>query len=370
MSETIGDGRGNQASGAQYIAGVTQDNFLMVAGSISSMPPVSTSLTGSIEVFSSTGSVNVYGNLSTTAGSEVYIKAGSVQTYNPIGIGSIWFGGGIGSVTITNSLPSIGSYTTQMVSGLASSIGISGAVNQGTNPWIVLGSFAQTNIGSVTITNSLPAIGSYTTQMVSGLASSIGISGAVNQGTNPWVISGIVNLGSNWGGTGSVLTIGSVSIANPSIIGSVQTQGVSGTAFNTVWLGTGSVLLSGTGVIAGSISVMNGLNLADAGSPSFKISTATASGTYTEVWAIGRPGSRLEVHGYHISTNAPGIVRLANSGTAPLIWATHYLNFQSGATIEKTFVMPIIPHVAGSPICFQTTSAGSTSVTIYGREVV
>jgi len=51
------------------------------------------------------------------------------------------------------------------------------------------------------------------------------------------IISGIVNLGSNWGGVGSVLTIGSVSIVNASIIGSVQIQGVSGTAFNTVWVG-------------------------------------------------------------------------------------------------------------------------------------
>lgn len=194
-------------------------------------------IAGSVQTYNPVGIGSVLiTNLS--VGSEVYIKAGSVQTYNPVGIGSIWFGGGIGSVTITNSLPSIGSYTTQMISGLASSVGISGAVNQGTNPWIVLGSFAQTNIGSVTITNSLPSIGSYSIQNISGtvtvdnrVAGSIvnmpivgisgtviGVSGIVNQGTNPWVV------------TGSVISYG---------VGSVQV--VSNTGSHPVWIVAGSI---------------------------------------------------------------------------------------------------------------------------------
>ena len=48
---------------------------------------------------------------------------------------------------------------------------------------------------------------------------------------------------------------------------------------------------------------------------------------------------------------------------------TKLKNMLSGAVIEKTFVTPFIPRGADIPIGIQTTSAGSTVVTIYGREV-
>jgi hypothetical protein len=71
---------------------------------------------GSVYVtnFSSVGSFT-----GITGGSEVYIKAGSIQTYSPLGstfimgsvyaVGSVWFGG-IGSVVVSN-MPAVGSFT-------------------------------------------------------------------------------------------------------------------------------------------------------------------------------------------------------------------------------------------------------------------
>lgn len=140
MGQTIIDGRGNY-SGTAFIAGVTQDNYLMVVGSIVSTP-----------------------SISVNTGSEVYVKGGSIQTYNPLG--STFIQGSIyvtGSINIATNLPTIGSYTTQMISGLQYSVGVSGL-------------------------------------MV--------ISGIVNQGTSPWVVSGITNLGTSWTGTGSVVISG------------------------------------------------------------------------------------------------------------------------------------------------------------------
>ena len=57
------------------------------------------------------------------------------------------------------------------------------------------------------------------------------------------------------------------------------------------------------------------------------------------------------------------------SGATPGKIAEYHLNYASGATIEKTFCTPIIPAGPGSAIGFGATVAGSTCVTIYGREV-
>ena len=57
------------------------------------------------------------------------------------------------------------------------------------------------------------------------------------------------------------------------------------------------------------------------------------------------------------------------SGTTKVEIANYNLNYASGAVIEKTFVTPIIPGLADIHTGFGTTVAGSTLVTIYGREI-
>ena len=104
------------------------------------------------------------------------------------------------------------------------------------------------------------------------------------------------------------------------------------------------------------------------GSPAWKTATATASGTYTQVWEVGA-GSRIEIHGWKVSTNAPGYVSLVLSGTSKTLIADYYLEYASGAVVEKSFNTPFIPGEDNIHIGFGTHIAGSTSITIYGREV-
>ena len=185
-----------------------------------------------------------------------------------------------------------------------------------------------------------------------------------------------------------VLTnIGSVSIHSSNLIG------VSGDIFTNgdmtgsmAMQGIGSVIISSSslvgvsgliftgGDLTGSIAIQNETTMQDVGSPCFKTSYLIASGAWSQTWTIGGAGSKLEIHGWHISTDLPGQVRILISGIANNAYnsgliANYFLNFASGGAIEKTFSTPIIPAGAGSAIGFGTSSAGSTNFTIYGREV-
>ena len=138
--------------------------------------------------------------------------------------------------------------------------------------------------------------------------------------------------------------------------GAVPVAGYSG---GTVY----PLLVDSSGKLEASTTIDN------VGSPSFKTVASTASGIYTEVWALGGAGSRIEVHGWKVSTNFPGYVKIVTSGTVPTLISDYYLNYISGAVIEKTFSTPIVPGDADINIGFGTTVAGSTAVTIYGKEV-
>ena len=167
--------------------------------------------------------------------------------------------------------------------------------------------------------------------------------------------------------------IGSVVISSAPLIG------VSGGIFDSGDI-TGSIVISSatklgvSGIVevsnrvAGSIVNMPSLEISDMGSPCFREGTAIASGTYTGVWVAGA-GSRIEVHGWHVSSNLPGIVNIIGSAEPVDLISSYFLNYASGAVIEKTFCTPFIPRAADIPLGFQTTSAGSTAVTIYGKEV-
>lgn len=253
---------------------------------------------GSVEVFSNTGSVEVYGSLSAEAGSEVY-----VMNWNEIG----------SSVVVTNLYTGSSLYQGERY-------GISGIVD--------IGNFD--DIGSSVVITNFSDIGS----------------------------SRVIT---NFGDLGS-----SVVVTNFNDLGSsvVVTN-----------LYAGSLVYQGTEPWVGSIisipdiSVSASAGITNLGSPSFKRGILSASGTYTNVWSIGGAGSKIEMHGYHISTNAPGYVRICHSGTTPQVISDYNLNYASGGQIEKTFVNPLLSVTADVPIGVGATVAGSTLVTIYGREV-
>lgn len=348
--------------GSVMISGITQ-----IAGSIWSMPSVSVSAGsemwirgGSLEGVSQiAGSIWSMPAVSVTAGSESYIKAGSIQTYSPLGstfvLGSVYvagsiFFGGVGSVVVSN-MPAIGSYT---------------GMSNGSIFW-------GGGVGSFMLSGNYPGIGSFT-----GMSNGSIFWGG---GVGSFVISGVPQiLGSVVFATGHV---GSVVISGTSIppwrgIGSVLFAGGVGSVVisgaPSFWTGVGSVHI-GTGIGSVYICGRNDDITENIGSPCFKTSILITSGGYSDTWKIGGAGSRLAIHGWHISTNLPGTIRILVSGTtntaavSPGLISEYFLYYASGATIEKTFSTPLIPAGAGSAIGFGTTSAGSTTVTIFGREV-
>ena len=342
------------------------------------------------------------------AGSDVYVKAGSVivtnniAIANPATIGSlstqtidgtvtsnsavagsveIWQKTAADMIVTIDSPKTIGSYTTQTVDGTISVTDL----YTGSDSYIPAGSVIITNNINI---NNPETIGSFPIQTVDG---TITVSDLATAGSIPiQTIDGTVTV-SDLATAGSlpVQTIdGTVIVSDLATAGSIPVQTIDGTVTATTglyagsdsYIPAGSVIITNnigidspaaigsyTGMSNGSVIVINSIN--DVGSPCFKRGILTASGTYTNVWPIGGTGSKLEIHGYHISTNNPGYVRLCRSGTTPIVISDWNLNYTSGATIEKTFCNPIVPNAADVPVGIGATVAGSTCVTIYGREV-
>jgi len=350
-----------------------------VAGSIVNLPDVTitdavtigsyttqgVSFTGSTEVFSDTGSVEVYGTLSATAGSEQWIQ-NELEVSGIVGVSNF---GDLGSSVVVTNFGALGS------SSVITNFG-----DLGSNA--VITNF--NDLGSTVVVDDAVTIGSYSTQNVA-LTGSLEVWQTTNadmqvqatqEGT--WDVGNLT--------TGSVRVVSQANVArtisnfgdlgSDVVVTNFDDIGSSVVVTNFGDLGSTAVvdnfgdLGSSRIITAGSVTVINDLTINDMGSPGFKQATAIASGTYTQVWSIGEAGSRVEIHGYHISTNLAGIVNIVGSATAPTLINSNYLNFASGAVIEKTFVTPFIPRGADIPIGIQTTSAGSTAVTIYGREVV
>jgi regulation of enolase protein 1 (concanavalin A-like superfamily) len=410
-------------SGTQYYLNVNPDGSI----NIGSMPTISVSSSagsevyvkaGSLQVLSSPGSIGVYGALSATVGSEVYVKAGSIQTYNPIGIGSIWFGGGIGSITITNSLPAIGSYTTQTVSGTitidtlpavniaagsirlisttgsssvysASALAVSGIVNQGTNPWIISGTVTVDNrvagsivnipdiniiAGSIRLTSTTGSVGVYS-------ASSLAISGIVNQGTSPWAVSGVTNQG-----TSPWITLGSSYLVSSP--GSVGVYGsLTATAGSESYIKGGSILTYnpiGVGSVlvvssAGSIGVYGSLT-ATAGSEQYVKAGSVqiygrsgvdiypllvTSGTYARLQVdVNSTPTPVAISGIVNQGTSPwAISGITNQGTNPWIVLGSFARTNTGSVIIATNPVPIsgVVNQGTSPwaICPRRCSLGN-----------
>ncbi len=137
-------------------------------------------------LFSIVGSITSMPDIAT--GSEIWIKAGSVQTYSPLGsvgvYGSVF---AIGSVNISTPVSLAGS---NIIYGSAYIIG---SINQNTDPWRITGSVTSYGIGSVLMAGSVASYGSvYST-------------GSVN-------ISTPVSLAGSVGAYGSVYVVGSVNV--------------------------------------------------------------------------------------------------------------------------------------------------------------
>ncbi len=353
-----------------------------------------------------TGSITSMPSISVATGSQVWVQ-------NPVGISGTRE---IGSVVI-KSAPLIGvsgaifdsgDITGSMVISSSTRLGVSGNINVN-NP---VGISGTSDIGSVVI-SSAPLLG------VSGLIFTDGnLTGSMAmKGTGSMVIASSVRLGGSIvnlpGDLGSVVIasapllgvsgliftdgkmtgsmamkgIGSMRIASSTLLGvsgliftdgnltgSVSLQGVGSVIIKSAPLiGVSGLIFTG-GNLTGSVAIQNEITMQDVGSPCFKTSYLIASGAWSQTWSIGGAGSKLEIHGWHISTNLPGQVRVLISGVSNNAYdsgliANYFVNFASGGVVEKTFATPIIPAGAGSAIGFGTSSAGSTNFTIFGREV-
>ena len=260
--------------------GIGSINIATSLPSIGSYTTQGVTFTGSLEVFSSTGSVNVYGALSTTAGSEVYIKAGSVQTYSPVGIGS---------VTIVNARYDLGSFL--LIAGSISSMPTI-SVATGSEVYVKGGSIFLYS-GATNFTN-------------------------VTQTTIPWETSGITNWGIAVGSVRILSSNGSIGVydADNGGISVEQTRGIFGwsgvsfigsfTGSNIFTPGVGSKLFLKGFTATSDISTKFGLAFSGGTSVFIANYTLPASGT-TSINYIG-----FEPSG---ATNQPIMVNLYNAGS-------------------------------------------------------
>ncbi len=304
------------------------------------------------------------------------------------------------SVTVAN-LSTAGSLGIQGISGTV--VGVSGIVNQGTSPWVVSGTATVSGIfhdilGSVRVTNQLDI-----------LEDSVSAVGSIHTGSATLI-------GGDWGGSIAVarmdigsylLTVGSISsipigsvrvtgitsgsveayqasagelnvtVANLSTAGSLETQGVSGTAFNTVWIGVGSTVISGTSqpVARGIGSVLglftdssnnlesplvdNGSYLMIAGSiTSMPSVTTSVSNIYKMSGNTVLPGSLALVGGWFNGSAYP--LHIETGSSLLTVGSTHIANFGEIGSAETQGV---------SGTAFNTVWVNTGSVVISGTSI-
>ena len=404
-TEHLGSGAvvGGVSNGSMFPFIMALGSFALTAGSITSIPTTTVAATDLDirDLSSASDSVEITGT------SEI----GSVVISSAPLIG---ISGGIfidGKMTGSMAMKGIGS----MVISSSNLIGISGGIFVGGK---IVGSFAPKGIGSVVIKGA-PVLGvsgaifdsgDITGSVVISSSTLIGISGGkldnlgvtsmptvtvtasnldirdLSSAQDSVEITGTSEIGSVVISSASLIGVSggifdSGNITGSVVISSAPLIGVSGVKLNkligSVTIGRVAEVSGGIftgGNLTGSIAIQNEITMQDTGSPCFKTSYLIASGAWSQTWTIGGAGSKLEIHGWHISTDLPGQVRVLISGIANNAYnsgliANYFINFASGGVVEKTFVSPIIPAGAGSAIGFGTSSAGSTNFTIYGREV-
>ena len=189
-------------------------SYIMIAGSISSMPPVTASSSSDYKV---SGTWVGIGSASLVAGD----FNGSVYPLHLETGSSLLI---IGSVR-----QSIIPWVVSGTSTVSGSIYVTGSINQLTDPWRITGSVTPYGVGSSLLVSSAGSVGIYIT------------AGSVNQNTDPWRI------------TGSVISygVGSIRIAEQGVIplnvtGSVQPYNPIGVGSVLVISSTGSIRVTAT----------------------------------------------------------------------------------------------------------------------------
>mgnify|MGYP001593113194 CR=1 FL=1 len=309
-------------SGPQYALVVNPDGSINVSGIDISIGSLSLALES---VYVQSGNNLHLGSAWTNIGSVVVSNFGQ--------IGSVATQGIIGSVAVSNTLRQIdagsvivtntvaisgnlgitfdaGDYLSVVQSGTAWAV--SGIVNQGTNPWVISGT---TNVsGAVGILTSAGSIGVYAgTNTIFGISGTlIGVSGIVNQGTSPWITSGTATV------AGSVYTTGSINQGTtPWMISGLQwSVGISGAIIQ----GTSPWITSGTATIAGSAFVTGSINIATTLLPvsgiAFNVSRTAVvtnrqianSGTSTQLTAFAIPnGYDVTIKALNTNTSQIGV---------------------------------------------------------------
>lgn len=283
--------------------------------------------------------------------SGTFTTTGSVEIFN---VGSVKILSVDSSNTLTSPLVANGSYL--MIAGSISSM--PPVTAESASDYKVSGTWDGGGIGSASLVAGNFNGSVYPLHLEGG--SSLLVVGSVFQSTTPWAVSG-------------------------------NALGVSGTAFNTVWIGIGSVVISGTSIpptrgigsvllVPGSLEVyqttaddldvnISAFPLFDLGSPGMQqVTYIVASGTYvSEVWTPGL-GSKVEIHGWEISSDVPQEARLVLSGTSAGFVTIARYRLPASGTILKTLVHPITPGAVEEGLGLGTTVTGSTDITIYGRD--
>lgn len=217
-----------------------------------------------------------------------------MATYSYTG-SDVWTHGSIfatGSINIATNLPSIGSYSIQNISGIitvdnrvAGSIvnmpivGVSGTVFN--TVWL--------GTGSVVLSGtSIPVSRGIGSVRIAEQGVTLGVSGIVNQGTNPWTISGTTNVLNRVGGS-IVDWPGSLAISNFNALGS-------------------SVIVTNFGTIGSGVVIKNELTLL---SKAIDIS----SGTSKEIVASSA-GNKINVYAYKLVCGSTLSAQFKNGGSA------------------------------------------------------
>lgn len=310
-------------------------------GSVYQVNSSSATLTGSIEVFSSTGSVNIYGSLTASAGSEQWIKTGSISLLNSLGSTQMF-----GSVAITSPISvsvgsesyikggSIQTYTPLGSTFILGSVYATGSIRitnlyEGSEIFNrVAGSIVNLPIGSNFTLSSPGSIGVFAgVNTIFGISGTvIGTSGITNQGTTPWIVSGIITVDNRVAG----------SIVNMPIVE------VSGTSF--VALGSGRVILNGLSLLTESVNAISG----------------TSVGIIT-----GAVGSRINIYAYKLVNRDAGSVLVKWQDQATDLEGPQSYAVNGGVVESTSPPYFLLKTNAGSTLSLSTTGSVAGRVSYF-----
>lgn len=192
------------------------------------------------------GSVNTYGTVSISGN----IIIGSVSA----SVDSIYIQSGNQVEVYSSGLTQV--YHSGLLQTYSSGLtNISGVVNQGTSPWLVTGSIYST--GSIRVSNLYEGSNTWVNggsiQIFGSVVNQSGTSFInVTQTTSPWAVSGTSTI------AGSIYSTGSINIISPQTVGSYA--GV-GSIIGSVFQGTTPWVFSGTSTVAGSVYVTGSINI-------------------------------------------------------------------------------------------------------------